>query len=225
MIEKLMRVLGVATLYGAASLLLAALMLGGYIWYAWGMDGDKVMRMIAVAQGFDVDKMEDGIKNAVLEEQMSITRDEIINARAMQDRNRELQGKAADEMLAQIESESARIEQMKKDIEEKQTAFDEQQKKLKETAESEGLADLTAYLEMADPELAKFYILDMIEKAEYDRLILVLRGMQPKKLKNIINVFEADEEKADMARVLRKIGNGEPEANLAAELQQINEGN
>jgi len=223
MIEKLMRGLGIATLYGSASLLLAMLMLVGYLWYAWGMNDERLMKMIAIAQGFDVDKIEEEIKNAVLEEQMSITRDEIIMARASQERNSELQGKAANDLLTQIESESGRIEQMKRAIDAKQAAFDEQQRKLKEEAESKGLTDLTTYLEMADAELAKFYVMDMIEKAEYHRVILVLRGMQLKKLKGIINVFEADNEKADMARVLRKIGNGEPELVLADELKEINE--
>lgn len=223
MIEKLMRGLGIMTLYGSASVLLAMLMLGAYLWYAWGLNGDKLMKMAAVAQGFDVYQMEQEIKDAVLDEQMSITRDEILKMRAMQDRNTELQGKAADDLLAKIESESTRVEQMKKEIDAKITAFETQQRKLKEEAESRGLADLTTNLEMADPELAKFYISDMIEKAEYDRLILVLRGMQPKKLKGIINVFEADTEKADMARVLRKIGNGEPESTLADELKEIHE--
>ena len=223
MIEKLMRGLGIATLYGSASLLLAMLMLAGYLWYAWGMNDERLMKMIAIAQGFDVDHIEEEIKNAVLEEQMSITRDEIIMARASQERNNELQGKAANDLLTQIESESGRIEQMKRAIDAKQAAFDEQQRKLKEEAESKGLTDLTTYLEMADAELAKFYVMDMIEKAEYHRVILVLRGMQLKKLKGIINVFEADNEKADMARVLRKIGNGEPELVLADELKEINE--
>ena len=223
MIEKLMRVLGIGTLYGAASLLLAGLMLGAYLWHAWGMDRDKLMRMIAVGQGFDVKQMEQEIKDAVLEEHMSITRADILRERAVQDRNAELQGKAATEVLAQIESESARIEQMKKEIEAKQAAFDVQQRKLKEEAESKGIADLTTYLEMADAELAKFYLLDMIEKGEYSRLIWVLRGMTPKKLKGIINAFEADEEKADMAEVLRKIGSGEPESVLVDELKEINE--
>ena len=223
MIEKLMRGLGIVTLYGAASLLLSAVMLAGYLWYAWDMNREKLMKMAAVAQGFDVYQMEEDIKNAALEEQMSITRNEIIKERAQQARNTELHGKAATDVLAQVESETARIEQMKKEIDAKIAAFEEQQRKIKEESESQGIADLTTYLEMADAELAKFYILDMVEKAEYKRLIWVMRGMAPKSLKKIINVFEADEEKADMAKVLRKIGNGEPESTLVEELKEINE--
>jgi hypothetical protein len=223
MIEKLMRGLGIVVLYGAASVLLAEAMLGAYLWYAWNMDRDKLTKMVAVAQGFDVFQMQEDIKDAMLTEQMSITRDEILWERAMQDRNTELQGKAATEVLAQIESESDRIAQMKKEIEDKQAAFDALQKKLREEAESKGITDLTTYLEMADSELAKFYLSDMMEKSEYNRIIWVLRGMEPKKLKGIINVFETDTEKADMAKVLRRIGNGEPESILADELKKINE--
>ena len=223
MIEKLMRGLGIVVLYGAASLLLAMMMLGAYLWYAWDMNRDKLMKMVAVAQGFDVFQMQEEIKDAMLAEQMSITRDEILKERASQDRNTELQGKAATEVLAQIENESTRITQMKREIDEKLAAFGALQKKLKEESESKGITDLTTYLEMADPELAKFYLSDMIEKAEYNRMIWVLRGMEPKKLKGIINVFESDTEKSDMAKVLRRIGNGEPESILADELKKINE--
>jgi uncharacterized protein YqgQ len=180
------------------------------------------MKMIAVAQGFDVLQMQEDLKNASLDEQMSITRADVLRERAMQDRNAELQGKAAGEVLAQIESESARIASMKKEIEDRQAAFDALQKKLREEAESKGIVDLTTYLEMADAELAKFYLSDMIEKGEYNRVIWVMRGMQPKKLKDIINVFEDDTSKADMAKVLRRIGNGEPEALLADELKKVN---
>ena len=224
MVEKLMRGLGVVVLYGAASVLLALAMLGVYLWHAWDMNRDKLMKMVAVAQGFDVFQMQEDIKDAAIAEQMSITRAEVLHERAMQDRNTELQGKAANEVLAQIESEKAQVAQMKREIEEKQAAFDALQKKLREEAESKGIADLTTYLEMADPELAKFYLSDMIEKAEYNRVIWVLRGMETKKLKGIINVFEADTEKSDMAKVLRRIGNGEPEVLLAEELKRINEG-
>ena len=225
MTEKLMRGFGIVTLYGAASILLSLLMLGGYLWYAWDMNQDKLMKMVAVAQGFDVNQMQKDIMTAVRDEQMTITREEVLNQRAMQIRNIELQGKAAFDVLAQIESESARIEQMKKEIDQKQAAFDDRQRRINEEAESRGLTDLTTYLEMADSELAKFYFIDMIENAEYERVIRVMRGMQPKRLRGIINSFEADDEKADMARVLRKIGNGEPEATLARELKEIAERN
>ncbi len=223
MIEKLMRGLGIVVLYGSASLLLAAVMMCGYLWYAWGMNQEKLMKMLAVAQGFDVRQMEEEIKDTMLVEQMSVTRAEVLRERAMQDRNAELQGKAATEILSQIESESSRIALMKKEIEEKQAAFDAQRKKLQEEAESRGITDLTNFLETADAELAKFYISDMIEKAEYSRVIWVLRGMQPKKRTNIINEFADDTSKADMAKVLRRIGNGEPESLLADDLKQINE--
>jgi len=223
MIEKLMRGLGVVVLYGAASLLLAGTMLGAYLWYAWGMNRDKLMKMVAVAQGFDVFQMQEDIKDAMLAEQMSITREEVLRERAKQDRNTELQGKAATDVLSQIESESARVAAMLKEIDEKQAAFNALQKKLKEEAESKGIADLTSYLELADAELGKFYFSDMIEKGEYNRVIWVLRGMETKKLKGIINVFEQDTEKADFAKVLRRIGNGEPESVLAEELKKINE--
>ena len=218
-----MRGLGIVVLYGSASLLLAGMMLGSYLWYAWDMNRDKLMKMTAVAQGFDVLQMQEDIKDAMLAEQMSITRDEILRERAMQDRNTELQGKVSSDVLSQVESESQRITQMLKEIDEKRAAFDTLQKKLKEEAESKGIADLTSYLELADAEIAKFYISDMIEKGEYNRVIWVLRGMETKKLKGILNVFEDDTEKADMAKVLRRIGNGEPESVLAEELRKINE--
>jgi uncharacterized protein YqgQ len=221
MIEKLMRGLGIVVLYGAASVLLAAAMLGAYLWYAWDMSQGKLMKMIAVAQGFDVLQMQADIKDATLAEQMSITRAEVLRERAMQDRNIELQGKAATDVLSQMESEKSRIELMLKEINEKQATFDALQKRLREEAESKGITDLTTYLEMADAELAKFYISDMIEKGEYNRVIWVLRGMEPKKARGIINVFESDTEKADFAKVLRRIGNGEPEIVLADELRKV----
>jgi alanyl-tRNA synthetase len=131
---------------------------------------------------------------------------------------------ASQETLERIESETSQLEQLKKEIQTMQADFDAEKKRLKEESASAGIAELTTLAENMQPELAKKYLLDMYKNQEYDRIIWVLKGMEPKKRKNIVNEFQSDEEVANMADILRRIGNGEPDAKLADDLKNTNEG-
>ncbi|MCL2346946.1 MAG: hypothetical protein FWC50_01665 [Planctomycetaceae bacterium] len=223
MIEKLMRWSGILVLYGAASLFFATLLLGAYLKYAWQIDGDKIAKLFAVAQGFDVQQTEDKIREAWLKETLGITRQDVLNQRAMRDRNFELQGKAASEVLGQIEVESAKNEKAKKEIEAMLTSFQGQLKKMQEESQSKGITELTEIIASIEPELAKQYILDMITNAEYSRVVMILKGMEPKRRSRIINVFQLENELKNMAGILRRIGNGEPDMNLVNDMKKLAE--
>jgi len=121
--------------------------------------------------------------------------------------------------LERIANETSQLENLKKEIEAQRAAFAADKKKLKEEAESAGIAELTTLTENMQPELAKKYLLDMYKNREYDRIILIIKGMDLKKRKNIINEFQTDEETSNMADILRRIGNGEPDAKLAEDLK------
>ncbi|MCL2348106.1 MAG: hypothetical protein FWC50_07565 [Planctomycetaceae bacterium] len=221
MIEKLMRWSGILVLYGAASLFFAMLLLGAYVKYAWRIDGEKIARIFAVAQGFDVQQTEDKIREAWLRETMDITRQDILDQRAMRDRNLELQGKAASEALGQIAIEEAKNEKIKKEIAAMLASFQEQLKKLQEESQSKGITELTEIIGSIEPELARQYILDMITNAEYARVIMILKGLEPRRRSRIINVFQLEDELKSMAGILRRIGNGEPDATLVNDMKKL----
>jgi HAMP domain-containing protein len=219
MTEKIMRGFGIAVLYGLASILLSAILLSAYLWYAWGMNQYKLLKMLAVAQGLDTDKIQEEIKDAQMREILDTTRDDVLRTRAMRNRNIEMQNDAAQKTLERIANETSQLENLKKEIEAQRAAFAADKKKLKEEAESAGIAELTTLTENMQPELAKKYLLDMYKNREYDRIILIIKGMDLKKRKNIINEFQTDEETSNMADILRRIGNGEPDAKLAEDLK------
>jgi hypothetical protein len=222
MIEKVIRGLGIIVLYGAASLFLSAIFLSAYLWYAWGMNQSRLMKILAIAQGVDVDQIGQEIRDAQLQEILGVTRDDVLQTRAMRDRNNEMKKNAPLEALERFENEAAQLERLKKEIQTMQTHLAAEKKRIKEESESAGIAELTTLTENMQSELAKKYLLDMYKNQEYDRIIWVLKRMEQKKRKNIINEFQNDEEFANMADILRRIGNGEPDAKLTEDLKNAN---
>ncbi|MDR1385374.1 MAG: hypothetical protein LBJ67_16225 [Planctomycetaceae bacterium] len=222
MIEKMIRGLGIVVLYGTASLFLSAIFLSAYLWYAWGMNQNRLMKILAIAQGIDVYKIDEEIKDAQLQEILNITRNDVLRTRALRDRNNEMTATASRETLERISGETSQLEQLKKEIQTMQASFEAEKKRLKEESESAGVDELTTLTENMQPELAKKYLLDMYKNQEYARIIWVLKGMELKKRKNIINEFQSDEEVSNMADILRRIGNGEPDAKLAEDLKNAN---
>jgi len=219
-----MRWSGILVLYGAASLFFATLLLGAYLKYAWQIDSDKMAKIFAVAQGFDVAQTEDKIREAYLKEALNVVRQDVLDQRAMRHRDLELQDKAATDVLGQIEVEGAKNEKNKKEIETLIASFQEQLKKLQEQSQSQGITELTEIIASIEPDLAKQYILDMITNAEYARVVTVLKGMEPKRRSRIINGFQLEDELKNMAGILRRIGNGEPDMALVNDMKKLAEG-
>jgi|GEM_PF-2174529 len=221
MIEKIMRILGVGTLYLAASLFFASLILAVYFWYAWDLNRERLIKALAVAQGFDLYGTEQKIREDLLQKASDIHYETILEERVNRNLDVNLADKAVNEALAQIQAESRSISANKEEIETLHAQFQRQLANLEEESKTRGIAELAGIIESIDSELAKNYILDMIGKGEYFRVIYVFRRMtSPRNRAKIINEFQLDDELSKMAGVLRRIGNGEPEAELVEAMRQ-----
>ena len=220
MIEKIMKILGYTILYLAASLFFASLLLAGYLWYAWDMDHGKLVKSIAVAQGFDIYGTEEAIRDAYIQTANDIHYKEILDERAMRTLNTDMADKANSEILMQIRVERETIVKARDEIIQLRENLEKKLKELDEASKTEGIATLTQIYSEIEAEMAKRYILDMIDKGEFVKVIYVMKNMEPRKRTGILNEMEADEELLKMADILRRIGSGEPEAELVEALRQ-----
>lgn len=220
MIEKIMKILGYTLLYLAASLFFASILLAGYLWYAWDMNRDKLVKAIAIVQGFDIYGTEEAVREAYIQTANDIHYKEILDERAMRTLNTDMADKVNSETLMQIRVERQTILDSKDEIVKLRDSFEKRLKEIDEASKTEGMTTLTQIYSQIDAELAKRYILDMIEKGEFVKVIYVMENMEPRKRSGIINEMEADEELLKMADVLRRIGNGEPEADLVEAMRQ-----
>lgn len=220
MIEKIMRILGYTILYLAASLFFASLLLAGYLWYAWGMDRGKLIKAIAVAQGFDIYGTEEAIRDAYIQTANDIHYKEILDERVMRTLNTDMADKVNTETLMQIQQERKTILASQDEMVQLREDFEKRLNEIDEASKTEGIDTLTQIYSEIEAELAKRYLLDMIEKGEFVKVIYVMENMTPKKRSGIINEMEDDEELLKMADILRRIGNGEPEAELVEAMRQ-----
>ncbi|MDR1959200.1 MAG: hypothetical protein LBQ54_09200 [Planctomycetaceae bacterium] len=220
MIDKIIRLLGIGTLYFAASLFFASIILAVYFWYSWGMDHGRLYKALAVAQGFDIYGTEEKITDSLLQKANEIHYQTVLDERTMKTLNISMANMAANESLEQIQAERQALVSNKGEMQELQDRFQKQLKDLEEESKSKGISDLTGILESLEAENAKKYLLDMIEKGEYYRVIFLLRGMDLKKRSKILNEFQEDDEIPKLADILRRIGNGEPEAELVEAMRQ-----
>jgi hypothetical protein len=214
------RLLGAATsvvAYFLAATLVAQVILGGYLWHSWKMDGDRALQMLAIAQGIDLfaaradhdalDEDEPGPEQPSLEQ--------LIAARTAKDRDlsvRELSLKSGAEESAFLQRElAAKQNDFKRLTENYET-------QLAETIEGEkavGREQVRAALETIKATQAKSLLLAMLEKDEIDEVVLILGQMQPRPQAKIMAEFKTPEELSKLDEIMRLIREGEPKTGLA----------
>jgi len=220
MMDRLYKISGAGLFYLATSILFAQIILFAYLAHAWRIDWNKLNLMIAIAQGFDLFQSEEILRRQVEDKIQQMSFDEVLRLRA----ERRLEGDYQQMRGGQVEDsimlEVRRLEDRKKRVDEIVLNFEQKIADLEEQAKSRGFNDMRAMIESLQPELAKRQIVKMIESKETDRVVLLLRSMEETPRKKLLNVMRKDEEIEDLADILRRVGDGEPESRIAEEMRQ-----
>lgn len=220
MLDKILRITGMGALYFCTGMLLAAVLLGLYLGFAWKIDKGKLNRMASIARGRDILAEEAKLRREIEDRISQMTYDEVLAARVAREMEREFRpddlGRGAD----LIHNEGLRIESRLDRMNRLTTAFEQRLQGLREQAESAGMIQMIEMIQNLPADRAKTALLEMVRAGETDRVILVFRGMEPGPRKKILAQFEADEELSELVKILRKIGDGEPEAALAKEFEE-----
>lgn len=200
--------------YFLAATLVAELIITAYLWSAWKLDGRKLARMAAVAQGIEPPSAaaDAGTPDEVPPEEVS--HDEIIERRALLSRNLELRELALNNALAQLALQERALEEQQEEHRNRSRQFVSELKSLKETARAEGMEVVRSTLQSIKPSQAKEQLFEMLDNDEIDEAVLLLAEMPSSNRAKILAEFETEQENEKLAEVLRRIRQGEPEASV-----------
>ncbi|MDR3108640.1 MAG: hypothetical protein LBU65_02985 [Planctomycetaceae bacterium] len=215
MLDKILRISGVFTLYFCTSLLFAFALLGTYLMFAWKIDSTKMNRMLALAQGYDVMEHERRVQEEVEKRIADLTSEQVLNLRAERLRNEEFmrdQNSGGSEIII---SEGRKIGDEIKELTTQRRNFEQRLIDLKKQAEEAGFQSETQMIAKMNPELAKQALLKILKMTGgVERVIMMFRGMDVSDRRKIIAKFQEEPELDELVKVLQKIGDGEPEATL-----------
>jgi len=219
MLSRLLNFCGVGILYFAASMFFAQSLLFACLVYKWDINKDKLNQMVAVAQGYDIYLMEEESRKELTDRLQQAKYDEVLQLRAnrlaTEDMDKTRGGLLEDSILAQIRQDEDR----KKLFDEIVRNFEKRLADVIKERESAGFIELTADMQLLTPELAKKQIMKMIDDKREDRVVEIVNAMEEGPRKKLLNAMKEDEEVDKLADILRRIGDGEPEARLAKEAQ------
>jgi hypothetical protein len=214
-LDKLLKITGTLALYGCTSMFLAAIILGAYLKYAWQIDHEKWIKMLAVAQGFEIAEIQQAVEDRIAE----MTYEEVLERRAKQARENEFQQESIEKTTIVITpppvetpAEETKPEQKKDDSMIK--AFEKRLAEEKKKANDAGLAEETRLLENMEPEQAKEVIRRLLKDGAMQRVLTMLLAMEERNRGEILYTMQGEEELKDLCDILQRIGNGEPQTSL-----------
>lgn len=213
------------TLFACFSIatLLAQAIIFGYLLLSWQLDREKVIQMLAIAQGIDLfaaQKEAQGDQEEVPPEQPSYQT--WVERRATMFRDLELREVALENALDRLNVEQGQLTEAREAFRQVQESFKVQLAAAKAEAATEGMLTLGSILESIKPKQAKEQIKEMADNDEIDKVVVLLRGMSDTKRAKILAEFKTTEEVEQVAEILRLIGEGEPETSVPSEtLQQL----
>jgi hypothetical protein len=205
-------------LYFCAATLLAQLIIVGYLWATWQLNREKVIQMLAIAQGIDLFAAREEAQSDEEEippEEPSYQ--DWIERRATMFRDVELREEALENALARLKSDQHQLAQDRNALEQLQASFQAELLTLREGAEVEGRQTVARILESIKPKQAKDQILDMLDNDEIDEVVILLKDMADSKRAKIIAEFETPEENEKISEVLRLIRQGEPQSSMVSQ--------
>ena len=221
MISKLLEGAVNFVVYGAAATMMATVIMVCYLWSAWHMDRGRFIQMLAIAQGLDLFQAEADAKAEKTEisaEQPSMQ--QIIDARLSKDRDLTMREMALEKGNEQLRIELRRVVQQTEAYDRLKQDFETRLANLKEGAEADGRTVVGLTLQTLEPDQAKLFLLEMLEKEETEDVVILLTSMDERRRGGIIEAFQTPDEIAKIAEVLRLIRQGYPEAAIADEVSQ-----
>ena len=218
MINRLLNISVAAVLYLATSLFIAQTLLFAYLSYAWKIDKNKLTQMYAIAQGVDLAVDKEKLRKTIEDQVQQMSYDEVLRIRADRDTRVDYAnargGLTEDALLAEVR----RLEDQKAQFNEVMKNFEKRAADVKEQAQTAGFNELVTMMQSLQPELAKKQIMLMLNNNEHDRVVLMLRAMEEKPRKKLLNTLQADEEVEELSDILRRVGDGEPESRTGDEV-------
>jgi dGTP triphosphohydrolase len=206
--------------YFCVATILSQVILAAYLTATWKIDRERMVQVLAVAQGIDVLEMRrqaDRDGREVSLEQVSY--EQIRETRAVKVRHLELREQALGQGLLQLGSEQRKLAEETKRQEQIVESFRQELADLQQGAAATGLENARLKLESLKPRQAKEQLVAMLDNDELDDVVTLLAGMTDSKAAKIMAEFKLEGEGEQLYEILRRIREGFPESNLVANTQ------
>ncbi len=216
MIGKLLRALGALLVYFCVATVIAAVILAAYFSHAWQLNREKLIQMLAIAQGVDLAAI--GQKSREDQEEPSteqVSYRQILEERAVKTRNLELREQSLHGAVAMAQAQARTLAEEKKRLLALREGFQGDLASLEKGAVANGRDDARRTLEALKPKQAKVLLAQMLDQKELDDVVTLLSGMTEGKRAKIIAEFKTQAEVDEIGDVLRRIRQGAPAANVA----------
>jgi DNA-directed RNA polymerase subunit F len=201
---------GTAALYFCTAFLLAAMLTGAYLTYAWNLDKEKWYKVLAVLRGDDIRQMEQSAQEQIF----NTLYDDAITRRAERLREDEFQREVRQRTLATpLPPESPPPPPMPTPSDAAQiSAYERRINADRARAQADGLAEQTRLIENMEPEQAKEVIRKLWSEGANQRVLTMLLDMSDRRRGEILYTMQQDnaEELKDLCEILQRIGDGEP---------------
>lgn len=226
MISRLASLAMGALLYFSLGTLIAEGIIVGYVWSKWDLNREKVARLVDVARG--IEQQASGPAPAPADEpgpeQASF--EQVVEARAVKDKNLQLREQALANALTQLRAEQDKFADREKQFKLDRTAYETKLAAAVQSSRTAGQEEVRRILQTIKPKQAKELFQSMLENKEQDEVVALLSGMTDSKRAKILAEFKTAEETKKIEDVLRLIRKGAPEAPLAQQaLDQLRPGN
>jgi flagellar motility protein MotE (MotC chaperone) len=201
--------------YFCAATLLAQVVILTYLWSTWQLDRERVLQMLAIAQGIDLFAARDrheGSQEEIAPEQLSYQG--WIDQRSTMFRDLELREQALSNAVAHLRFQQQQQREEQQAHRQRVADFEARLLALEQRAESEGRETVGRILEAIKPKQAKEQLVEMLDNDETGEVVTILNDMMDSKRAKIIAEFKTPEENAKISEVLRLIREGEPVASL-----------
>ncbi len=221
MISRLLGLIGALLLYFALATMIAELLIFGYCWSKWRLDHNKLMQIVAVAQGVDLVGLKaepKPIQEEAAGEQPSYQ--QIVQARALRLRNVELREQSLKNGVDQLLAEQRVLTDDKARYQKQRQEYESQLAALLKGSESDGVEQTRGILAKLTPKQAKEQLLGMLKKNEMDAVVMLLQDMGESSRAKILKEFKTPEEAEKLEEILHQIRLGMPQAALAKKAQE-----
>jgi hypothetical protein len=221
MIGRLLHTLVVAVACFSVGTVISAAGLGGYLAVKWNVNRDKLVQILAVAQGIDLATLEGKAPPAQLEPSLEQgSYEQMLEARAAKFRNLELREQALRGSLEQLVHDQARFADEKTVLAKARQSLQTQLADVEKQSTDAGWEQNRNSLQSIKAKQAKELLLAMLAKNEMADVVALLAPMSDSKRAKIISEFKTPEETQKIDEVLRLIRRGEPRSTAAANVRQ-----
>ncbi len=211
MIGRILGAIGTLFVWLCVGTVISEVLIAGYLVWRWQLTGEKLLQMIAVAQGVDpfaTQREQNLWTQQVQEEQPSY--EEYLTRRLMAARDLELQRIQLQDHLNWLRQERAALATLREEHEKAVAEFNKQKNAEEEAARVAGRDMVRGILESLKPDQAKAHLWAMIQKGELDEAAKILTEMSGSRRAKILAEFQTPEELSKLDELLARIRDGKP---------------